>query len=143
MTLTEELNYFQDSRVRAKGKGWYKTFDEKSMKATVEIFDEETEEEKEVVVSVEFETCPTCDGKGVHVNPSIDASGLSNEDFYEDLDFAEDYHNGIYDVVCYECEGLRVVPVCLDEKVQQYLNHVMETNHQIDAITAAEIRMGA
>lgn len=46
----------------------------------------------------------------VHVNPSIDAHGLTGEDF-ADRDFAEDYHRGTFDVQCYGCQGMRVVLV--------------------------------
>lgn len=54
--------------------------------------------------------CPTCDGRGHHVNPSIDAGGLTRSDFDEDPDFEEGYFGGRYDVTCYECRGRRVVP---------------------------------
>lgn len=54
--------------------------------------------------------CPTCSGKGSHVNPSIDCDGLTGEDFAEDPDFAESYFNGEYDQTCSECGGCRVVP---------------------------------
>lgn len=49
--------------------------------------------------------CPLCSGHGKHVNPSIDASGLSAEDFAEDPDFAEEYFSGGYDVTCNQCQG--------------------------------------
>lgn len=53
--------------------------------------------------------CPTCGGKGTHVNPSIDSHGLSSDDFYSDPDFEEAYFNGYYDVTCYRCNGRNVV----------------------------------
>lgn len=49
--------------------------------------------------------CPLCSGHGKHVNPSIDASGISAEDFAEDPDFAEEYFSGGYDVTCAQCQG--------------------------------------
>jgi hypothetical protein len=49
--------------------------------------------------------CPICDGDGTHVNPSIDAHGLSREDFDDDPDFAEDYMRGVYNVACQTCGG--------------------------------------
>jgi RecJ-like exonuclease len=67
--------------------------------------------ETEVKVRLKFELCSTCDGRGSHVNPSIDAHGLSREDFDDDPDFAEDYFSGRYDVPCNECHGANVVPV--------------------------------
>lgn len=61
-----------------------------------------------------WEVCPVCRGNGSHVNPSIDAGGISSSDpFWED-DLGEDgeslYFSGAYDVTCYTCNGDRVVP---------------------------------
>lgn len=64
----------------------------------------------EVEVPFRWEVCPTCQGSGCHVNPSIDAGGITREDFDEDPDFAHDYMSGRYDVQCSECRGKRVVP---------------------------------
>lgn len=67
------------------------------------------------VVQRGFEVCPTCEGHGTHVNPSIDAGGISREFFEDDPDFAEAYTSGGYDVTCSGCDGLRVVhkrPIC-------------------------------
>jgi RecJ-like exonuclease len=58
-----------------------------------------------------FKVCPRCDGKGTHVNPSIDGNGISQEEFDRDPDFEEAYFGGMYDVPCYRCKGLRVVAV--------------------------------
>jgi hypothetical protein len=49
--------------------------------------------------------CDLCHGEGTHVNPSIDAGGLSREDFDDDPDFAEGYQRGDYDVTCVRCGG--------------------------------------
>jgi len=57
----------------------------------------------------EYEVCPVCRGKGTTVNPSIDAHGLTREDFAEDPDFAEMYWSGGFDQPCRACDGLRVV----------------------------------
>lgn len=66
----------------------------------------------EVTLTAKYEVCPTCDGKGTHVNPAIDGNGLTQEDFDEQgPNFREDYMSGVYDVSCYECKGLRVVLV--------------------------------
>ena len=77
--------------------------------------DDGGEKESKVSSRGAFAVCPTCEGKGSHVNPSIDAHGLSSEDFAEDPDFAEDYFSGAYDVPCAECGGQRVVPQCSAE----------------------------
>ena len=50
--------------------------------------------------------CPTCDGEGKVVNPSIDAGGI---DFDGDDDFAAAYFNGAYDMRCPDCKGEKVV----------------------------------
>lgn len=62
-----------------------------------------------------FAVCPTCEGAGKHVNPSIDAHGIGADEFNEDPDFADAYFSGAYDVACVECKGLRVVPGCAVE----------------------------
>jgi len=49
--------------------------------------------------------CPACRGNGTHVNPNIDAGGISAEDFYDDPDFMEQYMDGTYDVACDKCHG--------------------------------------
>lgn len=61
-------------------------------------------------VTMKWEVCGTCEGHGRHVDPSIDACGISREDFDNDPDFEEDYFGGRYDVSCYECDGRRVMP---------------------------------
>ena len=85
---------------------WYSRFDEKAM--TLTIYEDD---EAEFTVPAKYDVCGTCDGKGSHVNPSIDAHGISPEEFAEDPDFREDYFGGAYDVACNECRGKRVVPV--------------------------------
>lgn len=59
---------------------------------------------------IRYGVCGLCEGKGKHVDPSIDAHGLSSEDFDADPDFAESYFSGAYDVQCYRCDGQRVQP---------------------------------
>ena len=50
--------------------------------------------------------CPICEGDGSHVNPAIDAQGLTAEDFEEGgPEFQEDYMSGAYDVRCKTCKG--------------------------------------
>lgn len=71
--------------------------------------------EETVAFPAHYEVCGRCDGRGSHVNPAIDGHGLSREDFDEDPDFEEAYFGGVYDVTCYECKGLRVVPVVDEE----------------------------
>ena len=155
----ENANYANDSRVRAAQRGaWYKSVDTNRMKAVVTLRwdDDETGDECEenVEVPIKFEVCPTCRGKGTHVNPSIDCNGLTAEDFAEDPDFAEDYFSGRYDQTCNGCGGQRVVPeICEDgvsgetrkllDKVMKQLEDDREFEAQCHAERMAEIRMGA
>lgn len=102
-----------DSRDRA-ALGHFYRFNESNMKI---IFDDEDDDGNEIELELpaKYEVCSLCDGKGHHVNPSIDAHGLSREDFDEDPGFAEDYLSGMYDELCYECGGKRVQPVVNEE----------------------------
>ena len=101
----EERNYFNDNRVRATRK-WFDSFNENTMTAHVDLIDGEGSR----TVACTYGVCSTCNGKGSHVNPSIDASGISGEDFDADPDFKEDYLSGAYSVPCYGCGGKRVTP---------------------------------
>ena len=93
-------------------------FNEKSMTLTV-VYDDCENEEISFSLPAVYEVCETCSGTGKHVNPSIDDCGLTAEDFAEDPDFEEDYRSGTYDVPCYECQGLRVVPRVDREKIEK------------------------
>jgi hypothetical protein len=154
----ENANYANDPRVRAANrKAWFESVDKSRMRATVILRweDDEGEElERTVEVPIKFEICGTCQGKGTHVNPSIDSNGLSAEDFAEDPDFAEEYFGGTYDQTCNECGGDRVAPV-IDEsgvnaETRELLDMVMkqiqddaEFESQCHAEYMAEVRMGA
>lgn len=72
-------------------------------------------DEVEATLPCKYEVCPVCRGKGTTVNPAIDGHGISAEEFEEDPDFRDDYMNGVYDVPCRECDGLRVIAV-VDEQ---------------------------
>ncbi|MDA8140766.1 MAG: hypothetical protein M0036_19130 [Desulfobacteraceae bacterium] len=136
----ENMNYYNDRRVcGANNTKWYQAIDEKAMTATVS-WDNEDGEPVEKTVPFRWDVCPTCEGKGRHVNPGIDANGLTSEDFYDDPDFAEDYARGVYDVACYECGGRRVVPVInLSEEDPDYKSYLRSC--EIDAAYDAEVRM--
>lgn len=60
-----------------------------------------------------FTLCPTCEGRGTHVNRNVDGHGITQDEMDElGPDFFEDYMSGVYDVRCETCNGLRVVPAC-------------------------------
>lgn len=112
MSFLEDRAYYQDARVRAREqRTGIERLDERRMVALLRFHDSEEDGEVEGEIHCRFEVCPTCGGRGSHVNPSIDAQGLSAEDFAEDPEFAESYHSGLYHVPCYGCAGVRVVPV--------------------------------
>jgi hypothetical protein len=80
-----------------------------------------------------WEVCSVCRGNGQHVNPSIDAHGITWEEFDEDPDFKEEYFSGLYNVTCYECKGLRVLPAGIVscermDILTPYLEAVQEAN---------------
>ena len=58
--------------------------------------------------TVKYATCTLCRGSGSVVNPAIDCSGLSIEDFTHDPEFAEAYSAGEYNIPCTACRGIRV-----------------------------------
>jgi hypothetical protein len=138
-------NYYSDHRVRAAEKH-NQNFDEQRMVLTMTLYDDENDEEFEAEFPAVFEVCPTCRGKGQHVNPSIDCNGLSAEDFAEDPDFAEDYFSGRYDVSCYGCNGKRVIPVINEEYADpdllKILHKINKQNDEFRRIQEAERRMG-
>lgn len=94
-------------------------------------------------VEIRFEVCPLCMGRGKHVNPSIDAHGLTREDFDEDPDFEESYFRGDYDVRCNLCGGEKVVPVPLDRGVAMAIDQVAHERWSYRQEQLAEMRFGA
>lgn len=125
-------------RVRMYPK-WYKSFDARKRTIIISLSYEDEDDgdfEEDVEFPMKFEVCPLCHGKGKHVNPSIDAHGISREEFADDPDFMEDYLSGYYDVDCYECDGHNVVPEIddnssrmtdeLKEKLKQFREYQKE-----------------
>jgi hypothetical protein len=103
--------------------------------------------EPEVVeVPIRFEVCETCDGRGKHVNPSIDAHGIGAEEWEQEWDEEEreSYFRGGYDIRCNECSGRRVVPVpnlgSLDETCRKRVQERIESHEQHNHEMAAERR---
>lgn len=130
------MGYMSFDRRDNPPRQWWKHLNEATMEATVDVYDADTDE---IEVRFKFEVCGTCNGKGSHVNPSIDAHGIGREEFDEDPDFEEAYFAGRYDVACAECGGKRVVAVTDDERV----NEMIADRAECDRIQAAERAMGA
>lgn len=135
----EASNYYSDRRVRAGERAAdspIRRIDTGRMLALVVLEGDDGEEEHEV--PVRFEVCSTCAGKGTHVNPSIDAGGLTAEDFAEDPDFADSYLDGHYDVGCYGCGGERVVPVIDTDRADPEIVKRIDQYHADAAAYRAE-----
>lgn len=120
---------------------WYSNIDETAM--TLTMFGEFDN------VPFRWELCLSCEGRGFHVNHSIDGNGLTASDIarirYEDGDddFLDDYFAGAYDVPCYECGGRRVVPHPVNIEDIKMWEHWKKSEAETAAIHAAERAMGA
>jgi hypothetical protein len=141
----EDSNYASDFRVRAGECRTFKSINANRMLGTITVYGEDNEGdfEEDREVPIKFDVCPTCDGKGSHVNPSIDCNGLTQEDFAEDPDFAEEYIAGRYDVPCYGCNGQRVVAVIDEDRCAPETLKLVRDKQQADAEYAAERRSEA
>jgi hypothetical protein len=99
-----------------------------------------------IELPIRWAVCPVCKGRGTHVNPSIDAHGISPDEFAADPDFAEDYFGGAYDVQCANCGGRTTIPEVDEDRADPellalYLAHQKEES-EWRAIQAAERAMG-
>lgn len=141
------MSYHDDHRVRAgERQSIFSSVDEDRRTGTIDLEDDDGDEES-VTVRLKYEVCPTCEGSGKHVNPSIDSDGISGEDFDEDPDFREQYFSGAYDVTCYGCKGKRVILEIdrdnVDAAILERIDAKLEDDAQYEAECAAERRMGA
>jgi hypothetical protein len=80
-----------------------------------------------ISLPAKLEACGVCGGRGTHVNPSIDAHGITESERERDWDDEswEGYMGGAYDVPCYSCKGEKVIPVpdeaaCSEEQIRIY-----------------------
>ena len=95
--------------------------------------------------------CPRCNGRGRHVNPSIDGDGFTGEEWAEmDEDFKESYWNGNFDVICSVCNGMRITAKIATDQLnaeQWEMLYEQERNEadmeQMKATHRQEIAMGA
>lgn len=121
--------YFDARDVAANSTSWYSSINSKAMTITIEvIIDDDTFKNLKETLSLEafnlidkdsgcvtlpmkYIVCPLCYGKGKHVNPSIDSHGITASEWNEwDQEERDLYINGGYDVICYQCNGERVIP---------------------------------
>ena len=130
---------------------WYVSFDQERMVFTILTWAEDNEdgswgEEKELEIPAKWDIWGLCDGRGSHVNPGIDAGGLTAGDFAEDPGFAESYFRGTYDEPCYRCHGRTTEPVvdedrCNPEQLKA-AEETMSAHYESGQERAAEIKYG-
>lgn len=126
----DDANYYNDRRVRAsRGDGldrdhekmtlsWMRAIedDARDLPEIIELGDTD---EVEVTFPGKYIVCPTCNGRGKHVNPAIDCDGIGEDDEFWEDDRDEDgesaYFSGKYDVTCYGCAG-RTTQLIIDEE---------------------------
>lgn len=113
------------------------------------VFDRPTDDGdfEEIELPSKWAVCDLCGGAGKHVNPAIDAHGLSAEDLADDPDFRDDYFGGVYDVPCAQCQGRTTIRVpdfsrCSFALKRAYLERQRE-EAEYQSMCAAERRMGA
>lgn len=107
------------------------------------------DDEGRLRVPFRWGVCGTCNGEGKHVNPSIDAHGITAEEWERDWDpeEREGYMRGDYDVECAECHGRTTVPVpdldALSPVARRLVDDAIASHDDCAAIQAAEMRFGA
>ena len=125
---------------------WYESFDKDRMTFTVIKYDDEDESEEEIELPAMWELCGLCQGRGTHVDPSIDSCGISNEDFAEDPGFRESYFSGAYDVSCYRCNGRTTEPTVnvdsLSKEHKAFYEGLIEDHYNGIAERESEIKYG-
>lgn len=139
MSYIENLAAESDYRTTAIDDRWWGWTDGR----TATIKDAELYDDMPESIPVFMVVCPACDGRGRYVNPSIDAHGISADEFHEDPDFAAAYMSGDYDVGCVLCEGDRVVPVPTNKDDRAEIEELLREAHEIRAEILAEMRFGA
>ena len=142
-------NYANDPRViNARKQGEFNVgFDMKRMTFTFEHDDGESEELAVYVLPAKMEVCPTCNGRGTHVRPSIDAGGYDGDDDDYDPETGESlYFSGFYDITCQTCNGKNVVPA-IDRKnankaILEIYDEMQEDDADYERICRMERMMG-
>lgn len=135
--LSQNLAAERDERTTAVDYRWWDAI--RGNEARIE--DEDTE--SGTWVPIRFAVCPLCEGRGQHVNPSIDAHGLTREDFDEDPEFEERYFGGDYDIPCNLCRGEKVVPVPLDAAILKRVAEYARERAEWRSEMLAEMSVGA
>ena len=99
-----------------------------------------------IMLPTVYTVCHVCRGEGTHVNPSIDAGGLSPDDFHDDPGFEGAYFAGLYDQTCNYCQGLRVVQTpdwdrMTPEQIEAW-EEELDSEQAYQAMVRSELMMG-
>jgi RecJ-like exonuclease len=108
----------------------------------------------EVAFSARWVICSACEGCATDRGRSVECDGggfTSSEWAEQDDEFKQDYLAGRYDRPCTYCNGLGRVQEIDEEQVQGWREKILykeycrqlQDNYDIDAMQAAERRMGA
>jgi hypothetical protein len=74
-----------------------------------------------VIFKTAYQVCGICQGRGKHVNPSIDCGGITESEWSEwGHEEQDNYMNGSYDQQCAECKGKRVVLAMTESKAGSF-----------------------
>jgi hypothetical protein len=113
----EDFNYYGDRRVSgARGAQRLRAAaDPRTMTIRFSHEDYDTGDVRNYTIPFHWAVCDVCGGRGTHVNPSIDAGGIGDDDEFWMDDVDEEtgesrYFSGAYDVPCYTCGGRTTVP---------------------------------
>lgn len=102
------------------------------------------EDGTEITLPTIMAVCPRCEGRGTHVNPSIDGNGITADEMAElGDDFREDYMSGVYDVPCERCHGANVIPVVNREACTPEALAAYDAEQRAEAEYRAECRSEA
>lgn len=147
MSRLDTFNYYNDRRTQVEyRRNRIKVVEEGENFATIEVdLGDVTETHR---VPVKYGVCPCCRGRGSVVNPSIDAGGITEEDFERDPGFREDYMAGRFNVTCGQCRGKRVVfgmtevMAHLPSETQVQLTELMDDDEDFLRVQMAEMSFG-
>ena len=140
MSRIDDMNYYNDPRVissmvsniykiEQRDGEYYLVFDE-DMVDEHNIEEPDNQIESEYIITTTNKLCHMCGGDGTVVNPSIDAGGLTSDDFAEDPDFYDDYRSRVYDISCPECKGNKVIK---DPNMKDLPKHVIKIIEECEA----------
>ena len=133
-----------DRRDSASSKRWWDRLE--GLTAYMKDYTQGEDEDGEPIlirIPVELIVCTSCDGKGSYVNPNIDRNGIDPDDFDLDPEFFEAYRGGSFDLPCAHCQGLRVIPVPIEEEMRKRVQEGLDEEAEYQAMVQAEIDFGA